>query len=217
MLGTRIVGIGGSITDAPEPDSEKLLYDANGDGMFQDGDIKDKRDGYDFAGWVDYYKGESTPTAASNSSPGLTQPSSGDDKLVSLTNITENLILKAAYNEDATQIGKLPFQRRYTITYSPAVPSALGQELPVQIQRPSAARRGNLGLVYLVVGITAKGASPSYIKIPLDPNDYTTATVTVPLNAVGELDGVRLQVVDGEDGALSNQITVPSSFFTTGA
>lgn len=218
LLGTRIVAVGGSITDAPEPDPEKLLVDMDKDGVFdeEDGDIKDLREGYLFAGWVDYYEGESTPTAENNSAPGLTQPTEGTGSLISLENITENLVLKAAYNEDATKIAALPFLRKYTITYSEVRNSKQGLEITFYVKRPQVARRGNHGDVYLQVGIAAKGASPTFLKTELDPNDYTKVDVIVPYYAQAELDenkAVLAEVVDADGNSLSNQLSIKADYF----
>ncbi|MDO4269664.1 MAG: Ig domain-containing protein [Eubacteriales bacterium] len=200
LLGSRIVAKGGSLKgetlddcgdsadQAPKPPEGELLYDANGNGEYDfignnnaGNDVKNKA-GYTFAGWVDYETGYSVPNVAASAVRGQAIPK---EEIISLSSITENLIVKAAYNEDALIIGTTPVNRRYLISYTPfkAVNGALQTEITVR--RPQNARRAVDGKIYLQIALQPADRGQTNVELPLGTSDVERVTFSMPATASG--------------------------------
>ena len=226
LLGSRIVGVGGSLKgsteladcgsesdQAPLPPSGELLWDVNGDGEYNfignnnvGNDAKNK-EGYIFAGWVDYTTGYSVPNVAAGAGRGAQA-----ENLVSLENIQENLILKAAYSEDTTKLGGNANARRYLISYTPFVFNATSGylETNITVRRPQNARRAVEGKVSLSIVLQPNARGQTAISVPLGTTDVETITFSMPTISSSNYgnEALAFRVVDATGVARSADVYV---------
>lgn len=227
LLGSRIVPKGGSllgdhetpnqrgdgVDQAPLPPEYELLWDVNGDNKYDfignnnvENDAANKM-GYDFAGWVDNKTGFSTPNVANNAEAGQIQ---NPEDLIKLTNITSNLVVKAAYNENK-KIAASVNQRRYLVSYTPFELDSGALQTEITVRRPENARRALEGTTFLKIALQPKGRGQVTVLIPLGASDVETVTFTMPLGSGEYYDATRalsISVVDDANAAISNALNL---------
>ena len=167
--------------------------------------------GYTFAGWVDFNTGYSTPNIANSAAAGATHSS---EELVPLTNISNNLILQAAYDENAGVIGSSGMRRYYEINYSNFVSQNGGLETTFTVIRNAASRRVIGGEAFLKLTITPNGAGNTILKIPLGSNDVEQYVLQMPSGADKNYNAkaISYTLSDRDDAARASASTsVPAS------
>ena len=189
LLGSRVVAKGGSLRGdhnskderdnaapnaAPLPPEGNAILDSEGN----DTGVVNKA-GYSFAGWVDYETGHTTPSAALANAAGLTID---DEELIELTNIQENKVVKAAYDESS--IGATTSAKRYDVSYSPFETGGGGLQTTFTVSRKATARRGNEGVMYLQLTLRPLDRGATVISVPLGKGEVETFMLTMPSSAV---------------------------------
>lgn len=234
LLGSRIVAVGGSLKgekledcgdgadQAPKPPEGELLYDADGDGEYDfignnnvGNDAKNKA-GYTFAGWVDYETGYSVPNVPSTERSIAKIPK---DQLVSLSKIQENLILKAAYDENdklstGANMTTNPNLRRYLISYTPFVKSGTSVTTTITVRRPENARRSVEGEAYLRIALQPIGLGQTVVTVPLGMSDVETFVFSMPVGAdatYNAVSAITLSITNYENATISAPTLISAS------
>lgn len=227
LLGSRIVAVGGSLKgekledcgdgadQAPKPPEGELLYDADGDGEYDfignnnaGNDVKNKA-GYTFAGWVDYETGYSVPNVTVAAAKGQKA-----EDLVSLSDITRNLVLKAAYDENSAILGSNATNRRYLISYTPFVLKNGVLETTITVRRPQNARRSPEGNASLSVALQPTGYGQTKVTIPLGKSDCESITFAMPSNAASNYHkntALALSVLNAEGNSISATVSIKAN------
>lgn len=235
LLGSRIIAKGtGSLTD-PNTTSNRALY-VNADGTAKYTDLQltqmnvaplvpqgetltgavDKsgnavstvnKEGYTFAGWVDY-SDYSTPNVDIASSDRNNIP---EASLVALSGLTQNLTLKAAYNETGTSTGGNS-TRRYDLYYSPFKNNAQKTflETTITVVRKPEARKTSDGK-YLVISLRPLNAGETRVRIELGDKDIETYTLSMPTKAADTYmvsNALSLSLQDGTGTTRSSGVTI---------
>lgn len=239
LLGTRLVAKGGSLTgdsaetadqrgdgatQAPLPPEGNLLYDVDGDGVYDpdDGDVKNK-EGYDFVGWVDYYTGNSTPDVSNAANE---QAHHSAEELISLANISKNLVVKAAYDENGSiyETGSNEstiMDRFYEVTYDPFQPTEDYSALytTFHIKRLETTRRAHSGELNLTLVLQPNGAGQTSVSVGIGNADYVAYTFNMPWGADAVYDpmaAVGFYITDKDGNSISDASAAISAAEITG-
>ena len=170
--------------------------------------------GYTYAGWVDY-SGTSTPEVAGSAAAGQSITANGQT-LVALSGLTQNAVLRAAYDEKTTAeggIGSTARNRRYKVSHSAFVESEDGSSVitTITVKRDSASRRSTSGTM-LAVTLRPYGLGETQLLVPLGDADLETYQLIMPLAAYRNYsvdNGVSYELRAGNGSTLSdsNDIT----------
>lgn len=168
--------------------------------------------GYEYAGWVDYNTGMSTPQGAANLSEVL---KIDPDTIVSLDQLQTSRVLKPAYNEsEALGKGTLA-QHRYAINYTKFKNGGVGVQSTFTVSRTEKTRRGTDGNVTLIVDLRPKGLGQTRLLIPLGKTDVESYTITMPANGYSvytPANGISLSVQDAEGNSRSGTQNIKAEY-----
>lgn len=203
---------------APLPPEYNLLWDANGNGVYDylgindpGNDVSNKM-GYVFAGWVDRETGHSVPNVLPSAPSGQLID---EAELVSLNNITSDLCLKAAYSEVAEMLGTNVSRRRYMISYTPFVLEEGELRSYITVRRPQNGRRNPEGEIYLCVDLNIKNVGQwRFAPIRLGTSDVETVFIQVPFSAGANLDdtvGISFYAMDRNGAGRSATVQIPGT------
>lgn len=235
LLGSRIVAKGKGLIDPNLPENRGDYINADGTAKYTDRELEDmgaaplvpegslliggtdqsgavmgtaSKDGYVYAGWVDY-SSSSTPEV-----PLSDRNHAEMTGLISLNAIEEPLIVKAAYDE-GEQIGtKGNSSRYYTISFSPFRTNAAGTflETTVTVVRAPNSRRITEGKA-LMLTLRPAGAGDSAVRVPLGDSDVETYTLSMQRNSgttYSQEDAVSMTLWDGAGVQRGTEITIPA-------
>ncbi|WP_130862503.1 hypothetical protein [Bacilliculturomica massiliensis] len=167
------------------------------------------KEGYLYAGWVDYATGRSTPDSRLTDNTNNVAKQTG---LVDLASVSASQTVKAAYNEDASKIGvsatgaqNNTAAKRYQVYYSPFVRTSAGYVTTFTVKRSGSTRRANDGETYLQIGLQYLGFQSSTLRVVPGVKDIETFELTLPLNAAATFNtdrAVAYQIFGGSSAGV---------------
>lgn len=243
LLGTRVVAKGeGSLIDPNLPENRKEYVNEDGTAKYTDGELAAmgvaplapegnvltggqdpegaavtviNKAGYRYAGWVDH-SGTSTPDVGIGAAAGQTIEGNGQE-LAALEGLTENRVLRAAYDEDSFQIGSTFRRRFYTVEHSDFTECGEGFiKTMITVKRDQHSRRSENGVV-LAITLRPYMLGESQVHIALAGKDIETYWIVMPVGAnatYAKDNGISYMVQNADQESLSEYVDIPAAEMT---